>query len=63
MNGLGVLKWADGKVYEGEFENDMRHGQGKLTTPTGDVFQGLWELDEFQNIDKNVDLQMLYENE
>lgn len=38
MNGLGVLKWADGKVYEGEFENDMRHGQGKLTTPTGEVF-------------------------
>jgi hypothetical protein len=38
MNGYGVLKWPDGKVYEGLFENDLKHGAGKLTTPSGDTF-------------------------
>lgn len=53
MSGIGTLKWPDGKVYEGHFENDMKHGQGKLSTPMGDVFQGEWINDEFKNIDKN----------
>ncbi len=63
MNGYGVLRWPDGKVYEGQFENDLKHGQGKLTTPIGDVFQGEWVMDEFKNIDKNLDLKVLYEAE
>ncbi len=53
MCGYGVMKWPDGKTYEGNFENDMKHGLGKLITPVGDVFQGEWVYDEFRNIDKN----------
>jgi len=26
MSGTGRLEWADGKVYEGEFLNDLKHG-------------------------------------
>ena len=35
-NGFGILKMADGKVYEGEFENDRFHGQGKLVMADSD---------------------------
>lgn len=32
MSGKGIMRWPDGKVYEGEFFNDMKNGFGKLTT-------------------------------
>ena len=35
-------------VYEGEFENNMRHGQGKLTFyEDNSSFEGQWENDKF----------------
>lgn len=30
MNGFGLFKWTDGRVYEGDFINGSRHGKGKL---------------------------------
>ena len=28
--GLGVFKWKDGKIYKGEFENNLPHGNGVI---------------------------------
>jgi hypothetical protein len=28
MHGKGVLEWPKGKKYEGDFNNDKRHGIG-----------------------------------
>ena len=27
------MKWADGFMYEGDWENDLRHGKGIFTSP------------------------------
>lgn len=26
MHGKGLFKWSDGRSYEGEYKNDMKHG-------------------------------------
>lgn len=44
-HGEGIMEWKDssGKVlwiYEGEFDNGNKHGQGKLVKSDGDVFEG-----------------------
>jgi len=31
-HGLGIMKYADGSSYEGEWEEDDMHGRGKFTT-------------------------------
>ena len=28
MSGVGVMKWTNGDYYEGQFENDQKHGYG-----------------------------------
>jgi len=38
--GEGVYKYADGSVYVGSFEGDMKNGYGKLTFPNGDYYEG-----------------------
>jgi len=30
MHGNGTYKWADGRVYEGNYCNDLKHGFGKF---------------------------------
>ena len=43
-HGRGTLKAADGKlIYEGDFEKDKEHGQGRLITPNGGVYEGQFE--------------------
>ncbi len=34
-----------GNEYEGSFENGMKHGPGRLTYNTGDVYDGQWAFD------------------
>jgi hypothetical protein len=34
------LKWPDGRVYEGELENDNRHGKGTIKEPDGHKYEG-----------------------
>eukprot|EP00163_Fabomonas_tropica_P002728 TRINITY_DN12116_c0_g2_i1.p1 TRINITY_DN12116_c0_g2~~TRINITY_DN12116_c0_g2_i1.p1 ORF type:complete len:874 (-),score=172.21 TRINITY_DN12116_c0_g2_i1:97-2718(-) len=47
ITGHGVMQWPDDTRYEGEFLNGLRHGQGRFTCPTGDVFyEGSWENGE-----------------
>ena len=43
MNGIGIYKWADGKVFEGEFKRDVKNGFGRFKWPDGRLYQGGWE--------------------
>jgi hypothetical protein len=36
----GVLRLANGSIFEGNFENDKKSGQGKMSWPSGDVYTG-----------------------
>eukprot|EP01032_Pedospumella_encystans_P014988 gene14988-17185_t len=40
--GFGVLKNSDGTMYEGFWEKDLKHGEGKLTQPDGREVQGMF---------------------
>lgn len=51
MSGHGIMKWDDGKIYEGEFLNDLKHGEGKLTTTDGKVYVGKWVNGKFHKVD------------
>lgn len=51
MSGFGIMKWPDGKIYEGEFMNDLKHGKGKLVTSDGKVYEGTWVAGKFGNLD------------
>ena len=35
-------KYADGDVFEGNYENDFKHGYGKMTWSSGQTFVGEW---------------------
>jgi hypothetical protein len=39
-SGQGTLNYGDGGVYEGSWEADGRHGEGRLVTGMGDTFVG-----------------------
>ena len=47
MHGKGVMEWPGGRKYEGEFKDDARDGNGKLTTEDGKIFEGLWSKGKF----------------
>lgn len=40
MHGTGEFRWADGRVYRGEYVNDKKHGKGVYTWPDGRMYQG-----------------------
>jgi len=42
-HGYGIYKWADGKMYEGFWENGKQHGRGKLIGTDGKEKVGFWE--------------------
>ena len=42
MNGKGTLKYANGDVYEGDFDEGVEHGKGTLKYANGDVYEGDW---------------------
>jgi hypothetical protein len=41
-HGFGVYQWADGRVYEGCWQNGKQHGQGKYILQDGTVKIGEW---------------------
>lgn len=43
-NGQGRFKSKQEGEYDGCWENDLRHGFGKLKYPNGDYYEGGWEL-------------------
>ena len=42
----GYLLWSDGSYYVGDFVDGARTGQGKMTYPNGDIYEGSWDKDE-----------------
>ena len=46
MHGVGVLYFQQHETrYEGQFQNDVKEGEGTLTYVSGDVYQGSWKTD------------------
>ena len=39
------MTYFDGSVYNGEWQNDKRNGEGKLLSSSGDSHEGLWADD------------------
>ncbi|XP_051986364.1 alsin [Xyrauchen texanus] len=51
MQGFGIFCYASGEVYEGSFQDNMRHGHGilrsgKLNSTSPSVFIGRWQYDK-----------------
>jgi len=42
MHGKGIYNWADGRKYDGEYENDLKHGYGIETNYDGSIYKGSW---------------------
>ena len=42
MNGIGLLKWIDGRSYYGEFFEDKKHGFGIFSWQDGRKYIGDW---------------------
>ena len=38
--------WKDGKIYEGEFLDNIMHGKGKLIRPDGSSYDGIFLMRE-----------------
>lgn len=39
-NGVGVLMYDNGRTYEGEFENDRKHGRAFERFPNQSTYEG-----------------------
>ena len=37
---IGVEKWADGSVYEGDYDSGKKSGKGKFSWPDGSSYEG-----------------------
>jgi len=42
MNGKGTYTWRDGRVYEGDYVMDKKHGHGKYRWADGRIYDGPW---------------------
>ena len=40
MNGYGVMKYANGYIYKGQFQNNLPDGEGLYTWGDGSEFKG-----------------------
>jgi hypothetical protein len=41
------MTFADGRVHVGDYADDQRNGNGKMTYPDGKVEEGNWKDNEF----------------
>ena len=41
MHGQGVFRWTDGRCYEGEYQNDRKHGKGVFISANGKRKEGI----------------------
>ena len=42
MSGIGKYTWPDGKIYEGNWENNKTRGRGVLITTDGKRHEGIF---------------------
>jgi len=40
--GQGTFKYANGDIYNGNFERGLRHGEGTYTKNNGSIYEGQW---------------------
>ncbi|KAK7194410.1 MORN repeat/FYVE zinc finger containing protein [Novymonas esmeraldas] len=45
-HGVGLMRYFNGDVYEGEWRDNCRHGRGTLRRPDGEVYDGDWAVDQ-----------------
>ena len=45
-DGRGVMVFASGLRYDGEWREDKAHGQGTCHYPDGQVYTGEWQQDQ-----------------
>lgn len=45
-----VIKYKDGRVYDGYVKGGKKNGQGTLKYPTGDTYQGEWKNNEREGV-------------
>ncbi|GET89504.1 hypothetical protein, conserved [Leishmania tarentolae] len=45
-HGMGLMRYYNGDVYEGEWRDNCRHGRGKLRKVDGEVYDGDWVFDQ-----------------
>ena len=43
MEGVGVFSMDDGRKYDGQFKNDLKHGTGTFTWADGRMYNGQWD--------------------
>jgi hypothetical protein len=42
MEGMGVYIWNDGRMYQGQYKDDKKHGYGVYTWADGRCYEGYW---------------------
>jgi hypothetical protein len=45
MNGEGICSWSDGKIYSGNWLDNMKHGKGCYKWEDGRMYCGDYERD------------------
>jgi len=51
-HGTGVMRWSDGREYQGQFEFDKMHGEGTMSWPSGEVYSGQYLNNKKEGIGK-----------
>jgi len=42
----GIYTWNNGRIYDGDWDNTLRHGYGKYTWPDSRKYEGEWKNDK-----------------
>ena len=42
MEGIGIYIWNDGRMYQGQYKDDKKHGFGVYTWADGRCYEGYW---------------------
>ena len=58
FSGEGTLKTSQ-TIYEGTFENSLKHGHGRVEIPSQFVYEGEWKEDKMDGQGKFEDLLMM----
>lgn len=62
LDGKGRLESVDG-IYDGDFVTGYKDGQGKMTWPNNDVYEGHWTKDQMTGNGKFISETATYEGD
>jgi len=51
-HGTGIMRWPDGREYQGQFKLDKMHGKGMMSWPDGTTYVGQYVNDKKEGIGK-----------